>query len=78
MIGISAAILIIPAILVALVWKIWRPNWLGFRDKSLWDWIGVLAVPMVVGFATFLLSAAQAKIERDRSSENGIRPVVPL
>uniref|UniRef100_UPI0040488503 pentapeptide repeat-containing protein n=2 Tax=Yoonia sp. TaxID=2212373 RepID=UPI0040488503 len=73
MIGISAAILIIPAILVALVWKIWRPNWLGFRDKSLWDWIGVLAVPMVVGFATFLLSAAQAKIERDRSSENALQ-----
>ncbi len=73
MIGISVATLIFPALLVALVWKMWRPNWLGFADKSLWDWISLLAVPIVVGFATILLSAAQAQIERNRSSENALQ-----
>ena len=71
--AISAAAIVGPLILVFLIWKIWRPKWFGFSGKTLWDWIALLAVPTVVGFATFLISAITAQIERERGLETALQ-----
>lgn len=73
MIIISASVFITLVLGVALIWAIWRPDWLGFADKSLWDWLAILAFPTVLGFATFLIAAVQEQIERDRTSENALQ-----
>lgn len=73
MIYVTALIALVPIAVLSAIWAIWRPRWMGFQGKSLWDWLALLAVPLVVGFATFLISAAQAQIERDRATEQAMQ-----
>ena len=43
----------------------WRKlRWMRFAGKSLWDWMTLLAVPSLIGFATVLINATQADIDR--------------
>lgn len=65
--------LVTPIVLLTGIWLIWRPAWLGFSQKTMWDWISLLAVPLVVGFATFLISAAQTRIEQERALEHALQ-----
>jgi hypothetical protein len=43
----------------------WR--WTGFHGKTLWDWLQLLIVPLVLALAAFGLNAAQA--DRDREQD---------
>lgn len=70
---ISFSILISLVLVVALIWMIWRPDWLGFANKSFWDWLVILAFPVGIGFGTFLIAAMQMQIERERTSENALQ-----
>ncbi len=60
-------------LVVTLVWAFLRPRWMGFAGITLWDWIKVLSVSLMVGFATFLISTAQAETERDRAREAALQ-----
>lgn len=57
------------AVLLTAVWYFWHPKWQGFQDKTLWDWINILATPFVLGSATFVFTASQKATEMDRASE---------
>lgn len=62
--------------IIALIWLWLKPNWMGFRGKSLWDWLSLLAVPALIGFATVLINAAQADIERLRQQELSVQSYI--
>ena len=69
------AVLLVVA-LVAALWLWRKPDWMGFRGKSLWDWVSLLAVPSLIGFATVLINASQAEIERVRAQELSVQQFI--
>jgi len=53
-------------VLIAFIFAAYRFGWsgTGFLNKTLWDWLqllGVLAIPIVVGFGTAFFTRQQAK-----------------
>jgi uncharacterized protein YjbI with pentapeptide repeats len=49
------------------------PDWLGFRSKTLWDWLQLLIVPAILIAVTFAWSATQTRIDdrrEDRRSQD--------
>ncbi len=60
-------------VLFAAIWLWRKPNWMGTRGKTLWDWLALLAVPALIGFATVLINASQAGIERVRLQELAVQ-----
>lgn len=64
--------LAVVTVIVALwIWR--KPDWMGFGKKSLWDWLSLLAVPSIIGFATVLINASQLDIEQTRQQELSIQ-----
>lgn len=63
-------------VLFAVLWLWRKPDWMGFRGKSLWDWMSLLAVPSLIGFATVLINASQAEIERVRLQELSVQQFI--
>lgn len=61
---------------LAAIWLWRRPSWMGLHGKSLWDWLALLAVPALIGFATVLINAAQADIERVRLQEIAVQQYI--
>ena len=74
--NIQFAEFLIALALIAGVWLWLKPNWMGFRGKSLWDWLSLLAVPALIGFATVLINATQADIERIRLQELSVQEYI--
>lgn len=62
--------------LAAAIWLVFRPLWMGFSGKTLWDWIALLAVPTVVGFATVLINDAQARLAAERAAETAFQSYI--
>jgi uncharacterized protein YjbI with pentapeptide repeats len=42
------------------------PDWLGFRGKTLWDWLQLLIVPAILIAITFAWSATQTRSDNKR------------
>ena len=42
------------------------PHWLGFRGKTLWDWLQLLIVPAILIAVTFAWSATQSRSDNKR------------
>src|SRR5687767_11870991 len=42
------------------------PDRLGFRGKTLWDWLQLLIVPAILIVATFVWSASQTRSDNKR------------
>ncbi|UWQ13265.1 pentapeptide repeat-containing protein [Aliiroseovarius sp. M344] len=59
--------------LIFLVWKFIRPGWMGFEGKTLWDWINVISVPMIVGLATLVINNAQKELEQRSMIETAVQ-----
>lgn len=57
------------ALCMGLYWVWRRPAWTGFAGRTLWDWLPLMAMPMVVGLATLLINSAQQSIANDRAAE---------
>lgn len=60
--GSIALLVVFIALVVTGYWFRW--GWTGFPTKTLWDWLnllGVLAIPMVVGFGAVWYTARQTK-----------------
>src|SRR5215213_5874523 len=45
------------------------PDWLGFRGKTLWEWLQLLIVPAILIGVTFAWSATQTKSDNKRQDE---------
>ncbi len=67
--------LLILAILAG-IWLWRKPDWMGFRGKSLWDWMSMLAVPSLIGFGTLFINFTQSDIERVRLQEIALRQYI--
>jgi hypothetical protein len=52
-------------------------GWTGFGNKTLWDWLQLLVVPVMLAIVGFLLAAAQQNIqqqaEEQRAQDEGLR-----
>lgn len=46
---------------------------MGFTNRTLWDWLVLLAVPAMVGIATVMISAGQLHIETERAEEEALQ-----
>lgn len=73
---IAIAALLAFALSLTAIWLWRRPGWTGFAGRTLWDWISLLAVPMVVGFATVLINAAQQEIADERAAEAAMQQYI--
>jgi len=62
--------------LFAIIWLWRKPDWMGTRGKTLWDWLALLAVPAFIGFATVLINASQAEFERVRRQELAVQQYI--
>ncbi len=45
------------------------PGWLGFRGKTLWDWLQLLIVPAILIGVTFAWSATQTRSDNRREDQ---------
>lgn len=73
---ITLAALATIALTLAALWRWRRPGWLGFEGRTLWDWLSLLAVPLVVGFATVLINAGQQQLANERAAEAALQQYV--
>jgi uncharacterized protein YjbI with pentapeptide repeats len=59
-------------VLIALAYRHgWR--WTGFADKTLWDWLQLLVIPIALAALAFLLNDAQSDREQRREDERAAR-----
>jgi hypothetical protein len=64
--GIAGALLLLALIVYGYLTG---QRWVGVANKSLWDWLELLIVPVALGIAGFVLSdAAQRERDRDQSA----------
>lgn len=60
----------IAMVLVGLIVVGYRFQWTGFQTKTLWDWLGVLAIPVVVGLGAAWYTAQQGKVSDRENTDN--------
>src|SRR4051812_42863318 len=68
-----AATLLLGAVIMIVLgyWLKW--DWTGFKGKTLWDWLnllGVLAIPLAVGFGTIWFTSQQGKMSNAENIDN--------
>src|SRR5690349_15080226 len=55
----------------------WLIRWISFSDKTLWDILGIIAIPVVIAVGTMQFSAQQsetsARIAQDQQQENALQ-----
>ncbi len=45
------------------------PSWTGFQQKTLWDWLELLIIPVVISFGAFLLNQNQKLRDQIKTEE---------
>jgi len=43
-----------------------KKSWTGFAERTLWDWLGVLLVPLILGVGTIIVTAQQSAISQSQ------------
>lgn len=71
LIGIGGLIGLI--LLASLAWLVWRPRFIGFGGKTLWDWMSFLTVPTILGTISVSFGIMQAEAERQRAEEVAVQ-----
>lgn len=68
-------ILALLAVLILLVifwyWK--RPNWMGFTELTLWDWIKAMSLPVTLAFTAGGLGYVQSQAQDNRIREESLQ-----
>ena len=49
------------------------PLWTGFHGKTLWDWLQMLIIPLVLAVGAFYIDIAASYIEADRQQEESMK-----
>ena len=66
----SLIIGIIVFILVLMEYLLnWTWNWTGILNKTLWDWLQLLIIPLVLTVVAFLFNQANSRNERKITSQ---------
>lgn len=61
---------------VALIWLLFKPNWMGLKGKTLWDWIVALSWPVTMGVGAMTLTAVQVNLQEDRAREAAVQQYI--
>lgn len=56
-------------VVVAFIWTGYTRSWTGFGNKSLWDWMELLIIPIVLSTGAFLFNHAERKADRIREEQ---------
>src|SRR6266513_1817045 len=70
---ILAGILVIALIIAIIGGYLFNWTWAGVNKKTLWDWLdllGLLAIPVVVGFGTAWFTTQQGKVSDAENKDN--------
>lgn len=65
---ISIALLALVIILTA-IWLWLKPQWMGLKDRTLWDWMTVFALPVFATLIGSYLGMIQQALQQSRSEE---------
>jgi uncharacterized protein YjbI with pentapeptide repeats len=52
-----------------LVWRGYGLAWTGFQHKTLWDWLALLIIPIVLAVGVFFLNRAEHRGQEQRSTD---------
>lgn len=69
----AALVFIGLAAVILLIWSLRKPHWMGFKDKTLWDWISLLTIPAFIWLGTVVIGAIQQSLERGRIQEIAVQ-----
>jgi len=59
-------VLVILGIIILQIIKIgYTKKWTGFEEKTLWDWMDLLIIPLVLAFGVFFLNRSEKNTERE-------------
>jgi hypothetical protein len=60
----SIPVTVLALLLIWMMWKTARLRNLGFGGKTLWDWLELLIIPIVLAIGAWWLETSEKKIER--------------
>ena len=63
-------------LLITLTWFVFRPRWMGFADKTLFDWMTMLSLPFMIGFGAGGIGMIQREIELTRTEELAVQQYI--
>lgn len=66
---IFAVCLLALILLTTLGWFLFRPDWMGFRDKTLWSWLAISTNSIGLGLGTLAISLTLNAVEVQRSED---------
>jgi len=68
--GVGAIVFVVVIVIIIIGYQL---DWTGFKGKTVWDWLqllGVLAIPVVVGFGAAWFTAQQGKVSDRENTDN--------
>src|SRR6266702_3973912 len=68
--GVGAIVFVVVIVINIIGYQL---DWTGFKGKTVWDWLqllGVLAIPVVVGFGAAWFTAQQGKVSDRENTDN--------
>ena len=67
---IRAFVIIVVLIVIGVfIWTGYTRSWTGFEGKTLWDWLELFIVPVVLAVGAFLFNRAERRADRLREEE---------
>lgn len=73
--GFTVTVLVIATLLI-ITWSVFRPGWMGFRSKTLWDWFALMSFPVLLATVTFQLNQGQLQVEQQRAQEEAVQSYI--
>lgn len=70
--------LLVIVLVVALgtLWFVFKPGWMGFAGKTLWDWFALMSFPILLAIVSFQLNQGQLAVERSRAQEEAVQSYI--
>lgn len=62
--------------LVLIIWILLRPRWMGFANKTLFDWMQIFALPIMVSFGVGGIGLLTQEVERSRTEEQAVQQYI--
>ncbi|MCA0045240.1 pentapeptide repeat-containing protein [Celeribacter litoreus] len=60
---------ILLVIILLFLWQWRQPSWMGFRGRTLWDWLEIFTIPAYLGIASLVLGFVQLELAGLRAEE---------
>lgn len=70
LLGVAITLLIVGVLVLVTFGYLLRWNWTGFSTKTLWDWMQLFIIPVVLAIGGFLFSQVQKNNEQKIATDN--------